>query len=76
MPTTKAQIRATNKYIGKAYDRFNIVVPKGRKADVEAHVAKAGEGSVNSLVNDLLREHIGMTEEEWKRKPEEGGPGG
>ena len=47
------------------YDRLNIVIPKGRKADVEDHVKRAGHKSVNSLVNDLLREEVGMTVEEW-----------
>ena len=69
MATSKAQIKATNKYITKAYDRLNIVVPKGRRKDLTDHVERAGEGSVNSLVNDLLREHIGMTEAQWQRKP-------
>lgn len=70
LATSKAQIKATNKYIGKAYDRLNIVIPKGRKADVEAFVAKENEGSINSVVNDLLRDHIGMDDSEWKAKPE------
>lgn len=64
---SKAQTKAQNKYISKAYDRLNLVVPKGRKADVEAHAKAKGE-SVNGLVNNLLRTDLGMTEEEWKER--------
>lgn len=75
MPTSKAQVKATNKYIGKAYDRLNIFIPKGLKSVVEAHAEKKGD-SVNGLVNHLLREDMGIPKEEWKRRdpPGEGGP--
>ena len=53
------------------YDRLNIVIPKGRKADVEAHMKRAGIKSVNSLVNDLLREEVGMSVEEWNENKQE-----
>ena len=66
MATTKAQQRAVNKYIKKNYDSLRIVVPKGRKAEIEAYARDAGE-SVNGLVNALLREKLGQSEEEWKR---------
>lgn len=65
MPASKAQIKATNKYNATAYDRLNIVIPKGRKQAVEAHAASKGE-SVNGLVNALLREDMGLSEGEWK----------
>lgn len=67
MPVSKAQIKATNKYNAIAYDRLNIVVPKGRKQEIEAHAKEQGE-TVNGLVNTLLREDMGMTEDEWKGK--------
>ena len=66
MATTKAQQRAVNKYIKKNYDSLRIVVPKGRKAEIEAYARDAGE-SVNGLVNALLREKLGQSEDEWKR---------
>lgn len=44
-PSTKAQ----NKYIAKAYDRINLVVPKGRKDIIKAHAAQHGE-SVNAFI--------------------------
>lgn len=65
MPVSKAQIKATNKYNASAYDRLNIVIPKGQKQAVEAHAASKGE-SVNGLVNTLLRENMGLSEGEWK----------
>ena len=70
MPASKAQIKATNKYNAAAYDRLNIVVPKGRKQVIEAHAKARGE-SVNSLVNTLLRVDIGWTEDQWKESPKE-----
>ena len=63
MGKTSAAVK--NRYTAKAYDRVQIVVPKGRKADIEAHAQSKGE-SVNGLVNALLRDDMGMTAEEWK----------
>ena len=71
MATTKAQQRAVNKYIKKNYDSLRIVVPKGRKSEIEAYARAAGE-SVNGLVNALLRERLGQSEEEWKRGESDG----
>ena len=49
----------------RAYDRLNLVVPKGRKEQIEALAASRGQ-SVNGLIGDLLRREMGMTETEWK----------
>ena len=46
-------------------------MPKGRKAEIEAYARAAGE-SVNGLVNALLREKLGQSEEEWKRGESDG----
>ena len=70
MPASKAQIKATNKYNATAYDRLNIVIPKGQKQAVEAHAASKGE-SVNGLVNALLRADMGLSESEWKAPTDE-----
>lgn len=64
-----ARIQANNRYNAKAYDRINIAIPKGRKADVEAHAKAKGE-SINGLVNALLRADMGLTDEEWKQVTE------
>lgn len=69
MPASKAQIKATNKYNAAAYDRLNIVIPKGRRAIVKAFADEHGE-SINSLVNSLLRREIGLSESEWEAKEE------
>ena len=66
----KSRSEINNNFAKKAYDNLRIVVPKGRKADVEAHAKAKGE-SVNGLVNNLLRADLGMTEEEWKERPPE-----
>ena len=70
MATSKAQQKAVNKYMKNNYDNLRIVVPKGRKQAIEAHAASKGK-SVNGLVNDLIREDMGMPAEEWKAKTEE-----
>lgn len=54
----------------KAYDELKIRVPKGRKADIEAH-AKTKVESVNGLVNALLRADMGVSEGDWKKGVEE-----
>lgn len=38
MPSSKAQQKATNKYINKAYDRVNLTLPKGKKEEIKSHV--------------------------------------
>ena len=68
----KASTRAKNKYNAANYDSLRIVVPKGRKADIEAYVnAHKDTASVNGLVNTLLREVLGMSEEAWKTTSED-----
>ncbi len=62
----KASTRAKNRYNAANYDSLRIVVPKGRKAEVEAF-AKERDESVNGLVNNLLRNAMGKTEEDWKK---------
>ena len=69
MAYTKAGMKAADKYVKENYDKIIAKVPKGRKVAVEAY-AKAHGHSVNSLVNDLLRGVVGMTEDEWKEKAE------
>lgn len=67
---TKSRSEINNAYAKKAYDSLRIVVPKGRKATVEALAAERGE-SVNGLVNSLLRAAAGLTEEQWKETTKE-----
>lgn len=55
MPASKAHIKATNKWMAKAYDRVNLTMPKGRKDTVQAHAAARGE-SVNGFINRAISE--------------------
>lgn len=70
MAYSKAGMKAVDKYVRENYDRVGIKLPKGRKADLEAHARSKGE-SVNGLINALLRADMGLSEEEWKRSAEE-----
>ena len=53
----KAQTRATNKYISKAYDRINLTVPKGDKEKIAIAAAAAGQ-SVNGFINEAIRQRM------------------
>ena len=55
MATSKAQQKAVNKYMAKAYDRINLTVPKGRKEEIQAFAASTGE-SVNGFINRAITE--------------------
>lgn len=72
-PLSEARKRANKKWndenMAKKYDRIQLVVPKGRKADIDAYAKAQGE-SVNGLVNHLLRSAMNKTEAEWKQAPE------
>ena len=57
MPVSKAQQKATNKYIAKAYDRINLTVPKGKKDTIQAHAEAQGE-SVNGFINRAIDNQI------------------
>ena len=68
----KTSSAVKNRYNAKAYDQLPIRVPKGRKATIDAYAREHGE-SVNGLVNNVLREMLGMSEEEWKAAADEVG---
>ena len=53
MPATKAQQKAVNKYMAKAYDRINLTVPKGDKDKIKAHADSTGE-SVNGFIKRAI----------------------
>ena len=57
MPVSKAQIKASRKYSEKAYDRIELKIPKGRKADLQGHAAKQGE-SLNGFVNRAIDNQV------------------
>jgi len=64
MGRTSSKVK--DRYNAKTYDEMKIRVPKGRKAEVEAYAKSQGE-SVNGLVNNFLRNALGVTESEWKK---------
>ena len=57
MPASKAQQKAQNKWIAKAYDRVNLTIPKGRKEQIKAHAEAHGE-SVNGFITRAIDETI------------------
>ena len=57
MPASKAQQRATNKYMKANYDRVNLTLPKGRKAELQAHAAQRGE-SLNGFIGRAIDEAV------------------
>lgn len=57
MAASKAQQRAVNKYMAKAYDRINLTVPKGRKEEIQAYAQAHGE-SMNAFINHAINERM------------------
>lgn len=55
MPASKAHIKATNKWMAKAYDRINLTLPKGQKEVVQAHAQRMGE-STNAFIGRAIAE--------------------
>lgn len=58
---SKTSSAAKNRYNNKAYDRVTIIIPKGRKADLQATAERAGE-SVNSYVIKAILSRMGITD--------------
>lgn len=57
MAVSKAQQKATNKYITKNYDRINLTLPKGKKAEIQTAAEAAGK-SVNAFINEAIEEKL------------------
>lgn len=55
MAVSKAQQKAQNKWIAKAYDRVNLTLPKGQKEVVQAHATARSE-SVNGFIGRAIVE--------------------
>ena len=69
MPASKAQQRATNKYMKANYDRVNLTLPKGRKAELQAHAERRGE-SLNGFIGRAIDETITEYDNERKKMME------
>jgi len=57
MPASKAQQKAVAKYMKENYDRFNLVLPRGRKAELQEHAQQQGE-SLNAFVNRAIDNQV------------------
>lgn len=57
MTVTKAQIKATQKYVKNNYDSLIVRVPKGKKDIIAAH-AQTQNKSLNSFVNEAIDEKM------------------
>ena len=53
MGYTEAQKEATARYNKKAYDRIDIIVPKGKRALIKSFARKQGK-STNRFINDAI----------------------
>lgn len=53
----KASTKAKNKYKSKAYDRIEIVVPKGRKTAIQGAADAAGQ-SLNGYIVEAVDERM------------------
>lgn len=65
MSSSKAQQKATNKYINKVYDRVNLTLPKGKKEEIKAHVEGRRE-SVNGFIARAIDSQMERDKEEDK----------
>lgn len=59
MAITKAQQKATAKYIKNNYDEIKIRVAKGKKSEIQAHAEAKGE-SLNSFINRIIQEALDL----------------
>lgn len=55
MAASKAQQRATQKYIKNNYDRLELRIPKGERESIKKHAEKMGE-SLNQFLIRAVQE--------------------
>lgn len=70
MAIAESQRRAVAKYNAANYDRVELRLPKGRKADVEDMARERGQ-SINGYINDLIRVDMGVDSEAWSVKSDD-----
>ena len=61
MGYTEAQKKATARYHKKAYDRIDVIVPKGKREVIKNFARKQGK-STNRFINEAIDK--AMTEKE------------
>lgn len=54
MAVSKAQQRATQKYIKNNYDRLELRIPKGERESIKKHAEKMGESLNQFLVRAVM----------------------
>ena len=69
MAKSKTSARSKNRYAAKAYDGLRIIVPKGRKADIQRRANELQCKGYNTFVCELIRDALGMSVDEWKAAP-------
>ncbi len=65
MRKTQTSSTVRMRYRQKAYEAINFDVPRGRKAELDAHL-KAKGMTVSGFLNQCIREELGIPAEEWK----------
>ena len=63
MGYTEAQKEATARYNKKAYDRIDIIVPKGKRDIIKRFARKQGK-STNRFINDAIDKAMSEQEDE------------
>ena len=61
MSYSDAQREATARYNKKAYDRINVVVPKGQRQKIAEFAARQGN-SMNRFILDAIAREMEQTE--------------
>lgn len=59
MAISEARQRANAKYNKKAYDRLEMKVPKGKKAEILSHAEEQGE-SLNKFLNRAVENQMAL----------------
>lgn len=54
---SKSQQNSVNRYIRKSYDRINLTLPKGERAEIQERARKANE-STNGYITRAIRERM------------------
>ena len=65
MPVSKASQRAVSKYMKNNYDEIKCRIPKGRKAEIQAHAQARGE-SMNAFIQRAIDETMTRDGEQGK----------
>ena len=63
MGYTEAQKEATARYNKRAYDRIDIIVPKGKREVIKRFARKQGK-STNRFINDAIDKAMSEQEDE------------